>query len=162
MNENSAQDSYQSGHTNAVKKLLKSSLVGTLSTHSARHHDYPFGSMMPYALDHDDRPIFLISKLAVHTQNIINNPKASLFVAEQTTHHDPLATARVTFMGELSAVDSDEIRSCYLKIHPDAQQWVDFADFSFYRMNITAIYFVAGFGKMSWINMDEYATASDT
>ena len=159
MNGNSVQDLPTSGHTDSVKKLLYSRLIGTLSTHSACHHDYPFGSMMPYALDQDGKPIFLISKLAVHTQNIINNPKASLFVAEQNNCSDPLATARVTLLGELLAVDSDAIRSCYLKAYPGAQQWVDFADFSFYRMNIIDIYFVAGFGKMGWLCPDDYASA---
>jgi len=145
-----------SGHAYAAKDLLQSRFSGTLSTHSSHQQGFPFGSMMPYALDQEEKPIFLISRLAMHTRNIIKNPKASLFVTGQADENNQLSTARVTCMGELLAVDNDETRACYLKAHPDAQQWVDFADFSFYRMEISAIYFVAGFGKMGWVDLAEY------
>jgi len=148
------------GHASDVKLLLRTQQRGTLSTHSSHQSGYPFGSMMPYALDKDDQPILLISKLAMHTQNIMHNAKASLFVAEQSTTGAPFATGRVTIMGELLAVEDEAVRTYYLKAHPDAQQWVDFADFSFYRMDISAIYFVAGFGKMSWVSQQAYAQAT--
>ena len=34
--------------------------------------------------------------------------------------------------------------------------WVDFEDFSSYRMDVVDIYFVAGFGVMGWISAAEY------
>jgi len=146
-------------HSEGVKTLLHGQSIGTLSTHSSHHDGYPFGSMMPYALDEHDSPLFLISTMAVHTQNILQNPKASLFVTESTIEGEALGTARVTLMGDLMHSKSDDVRSSYLKAHPNAQNWVDFDDFSFYRMLISHVYYVGGFGVMGWVNKETYLTS---
>lgn len=62
-----------------VKTLLSLIPVATLSTLSRKQPGYPFGSLMPFALDYAGRPIFLISKMAMHTQNLSENPRCSLF-----------------------------------------------------------------------------------
>ncbi len=41
--------------------------IGSLSTLSRKQPGFPFGSVMPYALDEHGRPIFLISTMAMHT-----------------------------------------------------------------------------------------------
>jgi len=56
--------------------------IGTLSTASRKRSGYPFGSLMPYSIDETGRPIFLISTMAMHTQNIQADRRASLFVAQ--------------------------------------------------------------------------------
>src|SRR5689334_18074420 len=68
--------------------------AGTLATVSRKHPGHPFASLMPYALDERGRPLVLISAMAVHTQNLESDPRASLFVL-QPTGGDPLAAARV-------------------------------------------------------------------
>src|SRR5499426_824622 len=91
--------------------------TGMLSTLSRRHSGYPFGSLMPYALDRSGQPIFLISALAMHTRNLEADPRASLFVTESTASEDPLAAGRITVMGEAARVpsaDVGEARAAYL------------------------------------------------
>ena len=136
--------------------------TGSLATLSARHPDWPFGSVMPYGLDHQGRPTFLISTMAMHTQNLLRDARASLLITQAEAHRDPLAVGRATFMGEASRAPQDEIaslRSAYLERHPDANMWVDFGDFVWYRMEIKEIYLVAGFGVMGWISAEAYERA---
>ena len=78
-----------------VRTLVSLSTIATLSTLSRKQSGYPFGSLMPYVIDGTGRPIFLISNMAMHTQNIQADPRASLFVG-QVGDGDPLGTARAT------------------------------------------------------------------
>jgi len=147
-------------HAEAVKTLVHGSNMGTLSTHSSHHDAYPFGSMMPFALDANGRPLFLISSMAMHTQNIVNNPNVSLYMAEDRTEGELLGTARATLMGAVQRIDDEAATACYLKAHPNARHWVDYDDFSFYRMDVKHVYFVGGFGIMGWVNESEYDAAA--
>ena len=51
---------------------------------------------MPYGLDDHGRPIFLISTMAMHTQNLQADPRASLLVTQEDTEGEPLGASRVT------------------------------------------------------------------
>jgi len=149
-------------HAERVRTLVYRSRSGTLSTLSAVHPDWPFGSLMPYGLDEKGRPTFLISTMAMHTHNLIRDPRASLFVSQTDSGGDPLDASRVTLMGETSKVSEDqlsEVRELYLSHYQNASYWVDFDDFSFYRMEIKDIYFVGGFGAMGWVTAEDYTKA---
>jgi putative heme iron utilization protein len=78
--------------------------VGTLATVSRRHPGHPFASIMPYALEADGRPLFLISSMAMHTQNLEADARASLLIAQPGWTGDPLAAARLTLMGDARRV----------------------------------------------------------
>ena len=145
-----------------VRTLVFRNSVGTLSTVSEKHPDWPFGSMMPYGLTENGRPIFLISTMAMHTHNIQGDQRASLFIALKDTKGDPLETSRVTLMGNVTKVPEQEIpaaRENYLSRYKNASYWVDFDDFDFYRMDIVDIYFVGGFGAMGWVTVEDYNNA---
>ena len=145
-----------------VRTLVHRANMGTLSTLSAKHLDWPFGSMMPYGLDEVGRPTFLISTMAMHTHNLIRDPRASLFVSQTDSGGDPLNASRVTLMGETTKVPDDqlhEVRDLYLERYKNASYWVDFDDFSFYRMDVKDIYFVGGFGAMGWVTVSDYYNA---
>ncbi len=145
-----------------VRTLVYRTHMGTLSTLSAKHPDWPFGSLMPYGLDEKGRPTFLISTMAMHTHNLIRDPRASLFVSQTDSGGDPLDASRVTLMGETSKVPEDElgdVKELYLSRYKNARYWVDFDDFSFYRMDINDIYFVGGFGAMGWVAVEDYYDA---
>src|SRR6202022_900651 len=104
------------------------------STPSRKQPEFPFGSLMPFALDSTGRPIFLISNMAMHTQNLKTDPRCSLFVAQSTADGDPLGAARATLIGSAEPVKGDElgsVRENYLARHENSRYWVDFADFSF-------------------------------
>jgi putative heme iron utilization protein len=118
---------------------------------------------MPYGLDEEGQPVFLISTMAMHTQNLLGDPRASLLVTPPESRSDPLGASRVTLMGSVTRVPREQagqIRELYLARHANASYWVDFEDFSFFRMALADIYFVGGFGSMGWVMPDDYAGAS--
>src|ERR1700726_3458839 len=107
--------------------------IGSLSTLSRKQPGFPFGSVMPYGLDDRGRPIFLISTMAMHTQNLQADPRASLLVT-QADAGDPLGASRVTLVGNVLPLQSSEVpaaRSLYLQRYENSKYWVDFEDFSF-------------------------------
>jgi len=135
--------------------------TGTLATLSRKHPGHPFASVMPYAPDERGRPLMLVSSMAMHTQNLVADARASLLVA-QPTAGDPLAAGRLTLMGEARAVpraESDGARAAYLARHASASYWVDFDDFGFWRLEPGDLYFVGGFGAMDWVSAAEYMAA---
>jgi putative heme iron utilization protein len=117
---------------------------------------------MPYALDHAGRPLFLISSMAMHTQNLSVDPRACLLVTAPDATGDPLALARVTLMGEAHHVPAAELgdaREAYLARHENAASWVDFEDFRFWRLEPADVYFVGGFAAMDWVATPAYLAA---
>ena len=106
--------------------------TGTLATLSRRHPGHPFASVMPYALDDEGRPLVLISTMAMHTQNLEADPRASLLVTQPGCTGDPLAAGRLTLMGQVRRVPDVEAaaaRDRYLARHERARYWADFEDF---------------------------------
>jgi heme iron utilization protein len=150
-------------HAERVRTLVSQVTVATLSTLSRKHVGFPFGSLMPYALDSRGRTIFLISNMAMHTQNLKSDPRASLFVAQSTDGGDPLGAARATLIGNAMPVpegDLASVRETYLAAHENSRYWVDFADFGFFRLEPIDIYYVGGFGVMGWVEARDYEVAS--
>src|SRR4029077_4838097 len=112
--------------------------AGTLSTLSRKQPGFPFGSVMPYALDPRGRPVFLISSMAMHTQNLAD-PRSSLMVTDFQPNEDPLGASRVTLVGNTQKLADSErsaARELYLARHSNSKYWVDFEDFHFYRMEV--------------------------
>jgi putative heme iron utilization protein len=142
-----------------ARTLMHLGRAGSLSTLSRKQPGFPFGSVMPYGLDEQGRPIFLISTMAMHTQNLKADARASLLVTPDDAGADPLGASRVTLLGNVVPVPETEVaaaRSLYLGRHANSRYWVDFEDFSFYRMDVVDIYFVGGFGVMGWVSAAEY------
>jgi heme iron utilization protein len=144
------------------RTLMHLGNIGSLSTLSRKQPGFPFGSLMPYALDTQGRPIFLISTMAMHTQNLQADPRSSLFVTEPDASGDPLGASRVTLIGMVSRIPEPErtdARRVYLDRYSDSKHWVDFDDFFFYRMEVVDVYYVGGFGVMGWLAAAEYLKA---
>ena len=144
-----------------ARTLMHLGHTGTLATLSRRHPGHPFASVMPYALDAQGRPLMLVSSMAMHTQNLAGDARASLLVT-QATEGDPLAAGRVTLMGEARPVpdlESGPARQAYLARHENAAYWVDFDDFGFWRLEPADLYFVGGFGAMDWVSARDYRAA---
>jgi putative heme iron utilization protein len=145
-----------------ARTLIHVARTAALATLSRRHPGHPFASVMPYAPDDQGRPLLLISALAMHTQNLSADPRASLLVADSVARGDPLAAARVTLLGEVRPVTAAEaaaVRAVYLGRHPHAQYWVDFGDFGFRRLEIRDVYYVGGFAAMDWVDAAAYLAA---
>jgi heme iron utilization protein len=142
-----------------ARTLVYLARIGSLSTLSRRQPGFPFGSVMPYGLDNRGRPIFLISTMAMHTHNLRADSRASLLVTQPDTNGDPLGASRVTLMGNVLTIPEPEVpeaRKLYLARYANSQYWVDFEDFSFYRMDVVDVYYVGGFGVMGWVSAAEY------
>src|SRR5579872_1209591 len=136
--------------------------IGSLSTLSRKQPGFPFGSVMPYGLDERGRPIFLISTMAMHTQNLQANSHASLLVTQSDGDGDPLGASRVTLVGEAVPVPEPDLASArrlYLERYANSKYWVDYDDFSFYRMDVVDVYYVGGFGVMGWVQALDYDSA---
>ena len=136
--------------------------MGVLSTHSEKRPGFPFGSAMPYALDAQGRPLFLISGLAVHTRNLLKDDRASLFVTVPAAQTDPLGAARLTVVGNAGPVSDAEsagAREAYLTRHPNARAYAGFGDFSLWRLEPVELYYVGGFGVMGWVDAATFAKA---
>lgn len=150
-------------HAERARTLLYLERIGSLSTLSRKQAGFPFGSIMPYALDHQGSPIFLISSMAMHTQNLKGDPRASLLVSQPDASGDPLGASRVTVLGNvLPIADAVELATCrrlYLESYENSKYWVDFEDFAFYRMSVVDVYYVGGFGVMGWVAASDYVAA---
>jgi putative heme iron utilization protein len=145
-----------------ARTLVHHALTGALATLSRKHLGHPFGSVMPYAPDAEGRPRLLISTMAMHTQNLAADPRATLLVTQPGATGDPLAAGRVSLMGEaraLDGVEAEAARTAYLARHSTARYWADFGDFGFWRLEVTDVYFVGGFAAMGWVNAVEYRAA---
>ncbi|MBI3635719.1 MAG: DUF2470 domain-containing protein [Candidatus Rokubacteria bacterium] len=145
-----------------ARTLVHVTPSGSLATLSRRHPGHPFASVMPFAVDGRGRPLLLISTMAMHTQNLLGDGRASLLITQPGAEQDPLASARVTLMGTAARVpDADvaAVRETYLARHRTAAYWVDFGDFAFWRLDVADVYFVGGFAAMGWVEAADYAAA---
>lgn len=144
---------------NAVeaRQMLRAHRYGVLSTLSKKFDGYPFGSITPYLIDHDGSLIILISTLAEHTKNIQHDSRISLISHNQ---NDPQiqTQGRVTLIGNAElAKNPEQIGQRYMRYFPEAQAYLSMHDFSFYRIQSVAIRYIAGFGGIHWVNMEDYA-----
>jgi heme iron utilization protein len=129
-----------------TKRLLREGRTGALATLMQNTGD-PYCSLVNVATDPSGAPIMLLSKLAVHTQNILADMRMSLMLDERKAG-DPLEGARVMLIGTATADADPKIRHTYLRRHPGAEIFVGFSDFSFYKMEIKRAHLVAGFGRI--------------
>ena len=140
-----------------ARKMLRAHRYGVLSTISKKLDGYPFGSITPYLVDHDGSLIILISTLAEHTKNIQQDGRVSLISHNQ---NDPQiqTQGRVTLIGDAKlASNQEQIGQRYMRYFLEAQAYLGMHDFSFYRIHGTAIRYIAGFGGIHWVDMEQYA-----
>ena len=123
---------------------------------------YPYGSVVSYAVDGAGAPLLLISELAEHTVNARADDRVSMLVTAATTRQtDPLGSARLTLLGRLHLLEDQAApRGAYLERHPYAAAYVDYTDFSFWRLEVEKCRFVGGFGHMSWVPAAAYRAAA--
>jgi putative heme iron utilization protein len=150
-------------HAERCRTLVLKARSATLCTIARDPAGYPYGSLVTVAVDAAGRPLFLLSTLAEHTGNLLARPEASALLTEPLgTHDQPLALGRVTILGPCTPVPDSEkaaVRETFLAQQPTASYYVDFSDFAFYRLEPTALRYVGGFGRMSWVTADEYRVA---
>src|SRR6202790_2885185 len=132
-----------------AKSLLRRSRQGALATLMAGSGD-PYGSLVNVASHADGSPILLISRLALHTRNILADSRVSLMLDERA-EGDPLEGSRIMLAGRAEEAGADELpvlRRRYLNAHPSAETFAGFKDFSFFRIRPSGAHLVAGFGRI--------------
>jgi len=142
-----------------ARSLLRRSLQGALATLMAGSGD-PYCSLVNVASHPDGSPILLISRLAVHTRNLLGDARVSLMLDERA-EGDPLEGARIMLAGsaeEAADADLEIVRRRYLNAHPSAEAFVDFKDFSFFRIRPSGTHLVAGFGRIVDLKPEQFLT----
>jgi hypothetical protein len=142
-----------------ARSLLRRSRQGALATLMAESGD-PYCSLVNVASHPDGSPILLISRLALHTGNILEDPRVSLMLDERAPG-DPLEGARIMLAGraEQAAFDDEAIlRRRYLAAHPSAEAFVEFEDFAFFRIHPSGAHLVAGFGRIVDLKPEQFLT----
>ena len=142
-----------------ARSLLRRSRQGALATLMKGSGD-PYCSLVNVASHPDGSPILLISGLALHTRNILGDPRVSLMLDERA-EGDPLEGARIMLSGraeEAGAEDLAILRRRYLNAHPSAEAFVDFKDFSFFRIRPSGTHLVAGFGRIVDLRPEQFLT----
>jgi hypothetical protein len=116
--------------------------------------------MMPFAVDDLGRTVFFISSMAMHTQNLQQDARASLLITQPDVSEDPLGAARLTLIGVANVAPAAEVRDLYLSRYENARYWQNYTDFAFYRLEVEGVYFIGGFGVMGWVSAEDYASAA--
>ncbi|MGG2399042.1 HugZ family protein [Pseudomonas sp. SH1-B] len=138
-----------------ARELLLKEYRGVLSTHSKAMPGFPFGSVVPYCLDAEGRPLILISRIAQHTHNLGQDAKCSLLVGERGAE-DVQAVGRLTLLAEARQLhDEDEIEAAaqrYYRFFPQSRDYHRAHDFDFWRLEPVRWRFIGGFGAIHWLD----------
>jgi heme iron utilization protein len=142
-----------------AKSLLRKRRQGALATLMAGT-GAPYCSLVNLATHPDGSPILLISRLAVHTRNILGDSRVSLMLDERAAG-DPLEGARIMLSGTAEATGDDDrelLRRRYLNAHPSAEAYADFGDFAFFAIKPSGTHLVAGFGRILDLKPEQFLT----
>jgi putative heme iron utilization protein len=134
--------------------------LGVVVADASGQATQPYVSLVLLAIDHDLAPILLLSALAEHSKAMVRHSRISLLVDGTAGLQQPLTGPRLTLLGRAEKSDQARLRARYLARHPDAARYVDFGDFSFYRVEVERAHLVAGFGRIEWLERDSLVMGS--
>jgi heme iron utilization protein len=147
--------------TIVLQQLILGRMIAALGT---LHEGVPFVSMVPYAVASDGSLVLHVSRLAAHTQDMLDHPGVSLLIAEsEASGKLPQALARVTVQGEAKMLERDsqkhiDARAVYLSRFPDAAPLFEFSDFNIVIIKPMSARVIAGFGQAITITGDDFST----
>jgi putative heme iron utilization protein len=129
-----------------MRRAFKGSLASLESPSGA-----PYASLITLATEPSGAPIFLISTLARHTRNLIEDPRAAILIDGSDAAADPLQGARLTLSGRAEKVNGEAAETAkrrFLAHHPEAAFYADFPDFAFWRLALAGAHYIGGFGRI--------------
>jgi hypothetical protein len=137
-----------------VRELLRAADRAALATAlpAAAFQAWPYASLVLVAGDADGAPILLLSDLSEHARNIAADPRVSLLIDGTAGLKDPLTGPRATILGRAVRADDARRKARFLARHPRAKVYAGFKDFHLYRVEPARVHFVAGFGRIFWID----------
>ncbi|KAB2912863.1 MAG: HugZ family protein [Hyphomicrobiaceae bacterium] len=130
-----------------ARRLMRTALKGSLATLD-RETGHPYPSLVLVATEPDSTPLFLVSRLALHTRNLEQDCRAGLLIDGTGGLGDPMTGARLTLVGEVRRTESRTALRRFLARHPSAEGYAGFADFSLFAMKIEKGHFIGGFGRI--------------
>lgn len=147
-----------------AKGLIRSARFGALAAIEAES-GHPLASRVSVATDLDGTPVILTSTLSGHTAAILQTPACSLLVGEPGKG-DPVAHPRTSLFCNALPVERgsrvhERLRARYLARHPKSQLYVDFGDFSFFRLELLRASLNGGFGKAFELEQEDLQTSMD-
>lgn len=135
--------------------LYRSTNAAILSTMSKKYEGYPFGSFITYVSDKNRTLLMYTSDIAQHTKNLKTNSKACVTLFKLDTEYDKQNSSRLTLMGDLKDVPVDDLEECqerFIKFLPESKKYSSMHDFKFYKLEISRIRWIRGFGDIAWLN----------
>ena len=135
--------------------LYRSNNAAILSTISKKYEGYPFGSFITYVSDKNRTLLMYTSDIAQHTKNLKTNSKACVTIFKLDTEYDKQNSSRLTLMGDLKDVSEDSVEECqerFVKFLPESKKYSSMHDFKFYKLEISRIRWIGGFGDIAWLN----------
>ena len=124
----------------------------------------PMASMTLYLSAADFSAFFVhVSRLAWHTQDMAQDPRVALSIAETDDGRaDPFTLMRVTVRGDASVFEdkNSSLKRDWLNRFPEQAINFELADFSFWRIAPRDARFVAGFGRIHNLSAAELAKAA--
>jgi hypothetical protein len=116
----------------------------------------PYASFVLITLDLDASPLLLLSDLAQHSRNIAFDPRVSLLLDGTEGLLDPLTGPRLTLLGRALPTNDPRCLGRFMSHHPASAAYAGFRDFRLYRIMVERGHLVAGFGRIEWINGDDF------
>lgn len=149
-----------SNHAVEARRLLRSTHSAALATIARRLAGHPYASAVAFITDHEAHPVMLVSRLAEHTKNLEADNRASMLVLAPGS--DAQAAARLTLVGGCQQVAGTEaLARRYVRYVPDARQFLAL-DFDFYRLSMTSVRYIGGFGAIHWLSGDALVPPPNT
>jgi putative heme iron utilization protein len=146
--------------TVVLQQLIHGRIIAALGT---LHEGVPFVSMVPYAVASDGSFVLHVSRLAAHTQDMLDHPDVSLLITEsEGSGKMPQALARVTVQGRAKMLERDsqrhiDARDVYLLRFPDAAPLFEFSDFNIVIIKPMSVRVIAGFGQAINMTGDDFS-----
>ncbi|MBF3271057.1 HugZ family protein, partial [Pseudomonas aeruginosa] len=145
-----------------ARELLLKEYRAVLSTHSKKWPGFPFGSVVPYCLDAEGRPLILISRIAQHTHNLQADPRCSMLVGERGAE-DIQAVGRLTLLAEARQLAEEEVAAAaerYYRYFPESADYHRVHDFDFWVLQPVQWRFIGGFGAIHWLAAERVPLAN--
>lgn len=144
-----------------ARKLLLHCYDGVLSTVSRELPGYPFGSVVPFALDRTGHPVLLVASIAQHTGNMVADGRVSLIVFDRSAP-DLQNNGRLTLLADACPVASadEETAARYYRYFPESRDYHRTHDFAFWRLIPRRARYIGGFGSIHWLDADAVLAAN--
>jgi len=122
----------------------------------------PMASMTLYLPAPDFSAFFVhVSRLAWHTQDMAQDPRVALSIAETDDRRaDPFTLMRVSIRGEAVQLKDNNMKEAWLQRFPEQAINFELADFSFWQITPRDARFVAGFGRIHNLSASDLSEVS--